>query len=144
MKNRKVLLSVTGVAQNQGNDDEAMHLVTTGVLSGGDDAWRLRYTETQPDTDTKHNITVTMNNGIVIMQREGKYGTSMVFEKGRRFEGSYDTPYGALDMGVFATQVKYKVEDDFGEVSLQYQLDLQGQYAAMHELKIRFAPRGGA
>ncbi len=144
MKSKKVLLSVTGVAQNQGSEDEAMHLVTTGVLSGDQDAWRLKYTETQPDTDMKHNITVTMNHGVVTMQREGQYGTSMVFEKGRRFEGLYDTPYGALDMGVFATQVKYQVDDAFGEVNLQYQLDLQGQFAAMHELKIRFAPRGRA
>ncbi len=144
MRNKKVLLSVTGVAQNQGADDEAIHLVTTGTLSGENDRWRLKYTETQPDTDLKHDITVTMDHGVVTMQRDGQFGASMVFEKGRRFEGAYDTPYGALDMGVFATQVRYRVEDASGEVNLQYQLDLQGQFAAMHELKIRFVPRGRA
>ena len=48
-------------------------------------------------------------------------------------------------MGVYATRVKYQVDPSAGgEVSLQYQLDLQGQFAAMHELHIRFCPAGKA
>jgi len=31
-------------------------------------------------------------------------------------------------------------EQKTGEVNLKYQLDLQGQFAAMHELRIRFCP----
>ena len=31
-----------------------------------------------------------------------------------------------------------------GEVNLKYQLDLQGHFAAMHELRIRFCPAGKA
>ena len=90
-------------------------------------------------------MTLTLGKGVVTMERHGAFATSMVFEKGCRFEGSYDTPYGALDMGVYATQVKYRVDDeDNGEVNLQYQLDLQGQFAAMHELNIRFCPAGRA
>ena len=79
------------------------------------------------------------------MQRCGDFATSMVFEKGCRFEGSYDTPYGSLDMGVFPTLVRYCVDEEAnGEVKLKYQLDLQGQFAAMHELRIRFCPAGKA
>ena len=74
------------------------------------------------------------------MSREGDYHTSMIFSQGNRFEGSYNTPYGALEMGVFPTQVKYTVDDAHGEVVLKYQLDIQGQYASMREMRIRFAP----
>ena len=53
----------------------------------------------------------------------------------------YRTPYGALDMGIYATHVKYNVDQQqTGEVNLKYQLDLQGQFAAIHELRIRFCP----
>ena len=77
------------------------------------------------------------------MQRTGAFATSMVFDQGHRFEGNYSTPYGDLAMGVYATHVKYQVEDGpIGEVNLTYQLDLQGQFAAMHELRIRFCPAG--
>ena len=144
MDKKQVLLSVTGWAQDQEEKPEPVRLLTTGTLSGADEAWRLDYTETQPDNQS-HDVVVTMGKGVVTMQRMGPFSTSMVFEKGRRFEGSYYTPYGALDMGVYATQVKYEVDAELtGEVSLQYQLDLQGQFAAMHELRIRFCPAGKA
>ena len=141
MKKTEVLLSVSGWSQGQDEEKEdSVRLLTTGFLSRQGEDWRIDYTETQDDDDA-HDITLTMGKGVVTMQRKGPYHTSMVFEKGRRFEGSYITPYGDLDMGIFSTQVKYSVDEEAtGEVQLQYQLDLQGQFAAMHELNIRFCP----
>lgn len=144
MEKKQVLLSVTGWAQAEEDKPEPVRLLTTGTLSGAEDGWRIDYTETQPDNES-HDVVVTMEKGVVTMQRMGPYSTSMVFEKGRRFEGSYYTPYGALDMGVYATQVQYAVDDQSnGEVNLKYQLDLQGQFAAMHDLRIKFCPSGKA
>ncbi len=142
MRGKKVVLSVTGVVQDVGSEEtsDEMRLVTTGELTGEKDSYCLRYTETQPDTAETHKVTFTMQDGVVTMSREGDYHTSMIFSQGNRFEGSYNTPYGALEMGVFPTQVKYTVDDAHGEVVLKYQLDIQGQYASMREMRIRFAP----
>ena len=145
MEKKQVLLSVAGQSQVEKNDPpETVRLLTTGTFTGNRDAWRIDYTETQPDNQA-HDVTLTVGKGVVTMQRAGVYSTSMVFEKGRRFEGSYVTPFGALDMGVYATQVKYQMDEaSVGEVNLKYQLDLQGQFAAMHELHIKICPAGKA
>ncbi len=142
MEKTQVLLSVSGWSQTQGDEEaDTVRLLTTGTLTGRDDAWRIDYTETQPDSSASHDVVVKMQKGVVTMERLGDYATSMVFEKGRRFEGSYHTPFGALDMGIFSTTVKYNVDEQKpGEVNLKYQLDLQGQFAATHELRIRFCP----
>ena len=143
MRGKKVLLSVTGIAHDIGSQEEAdeMRLVTTGELSGDtlQGPWQLRYTETQPDAASADRITFTMDKGTVTMLREGEYSTSMIFSPGSRYEGSYDTPWGALEMGVFPTQVKYRADEDKGEVVLKYQLDIQGHYSSMREMRIRFA-----
>lgn len=141
MKSQKVILSVSGSVQ--GEENEGIRLMTTGLLSGGDPHWKLRYNETLPDGEMSHHVTVSMDEGVVTMQRDGMFATSMVFEKGHRFEGSYNTPFGSIDMGVFPTRVNYHVNEGAGEVNLQYQLDLRGQFEAMHELSIRFAPGAG-
>lgn len=146
LEKKHVLLSVAGQSQADTNDQpETVRLLTTGTFTGNRDCWRIDYTETQPDDSHSHDVILTMEKGVVTMQRVGDFATSMVFEQGRRFEGSYHTPFGALDMGVYATQVKYEMDEQAqsGEVNLKYQLDLQGQYAAMHELHIRFCPSGG-
>ncbi len=142
MKKQRVLVSVTGWTRED-DQPESVRLLTTGTLTGAPERWRIDYTETQPDNDA-HDVTLTMEKGVVTMQRLGPFSTSMVFEQGRRFEGSYQTPYGALAMGVYPTHVKYHVDEEaMGEVDLTYQLDLQGQFAAMHELRIKFCPSGG-
>ncbi len=143
MQKKQVLVSITGWTRENDVQDDPMRLLTTGTLTGEKDAWRIDYTETEPDDGETHFVTLTMGKGVVTMERSGQFATSMVFDQGRRFEGSYRTPFGDLAMGVYPTQVKYQVDRDHtGEVNLTYQLDLQGQFAAMHELRIRFCPAG--
>ena len=141
-KKQQVLLSVMGWTHDDDEPGDSVRLLTTGTMTGGKDLWRIDYTETQPDNEGS-DVTLTLDKGVVTMQRTGAFATSMVFDQGHRFEGNYSTPYGDLAMGVYATHVKYQVEDGpIGEVNLTYQLDLQGQFAAMHELRIRFCPAG--
>lgn len=140
MRNKPVLLTVTGVAMHKGEEDDAMRLTTMGTLSGSQDKWKLKYEESQSDSNEKHSITMTMDGGTVTMKRGGAHGTNMVFQKGRRFESSYRTPFGTFDMGIFPSRVDYHVnEGGEGEISLKYQLDIQGQYASVHHLRIDFA-----
>lgn len=141
---QRVLVSVMGWTHEEDDASDSVRLLTTGTLSGNRNAWRIDYTETQMDNES-HDVTLTLDRGVVTMERAGSFATSMVFEQGRRFEGNYRTPYGDLAMGVYPTQVQYTVDDAAtGEVNLTYQLDLQGQFAAMHELRIRFCPAGKA
>ena len=103
-----------------------------------DQGFSLHYDETQPESGETSHIIMDMEKGSVTMVRDGSYATSMVFEKGRRFQGNYHTPIGDLEMGIYATKVTYSANEEKGDVSLQYQLDLQGQFVAMHELKVLF------
>lgn len=140
MKRKKVLLTVTGMAGDFGETDEAMRLITTGTLSNEKGQWKLRYEENQPDTKEKRRVTMTMDDGVVTMARDGAWGTNMVFQRGRRFETSYNTPFGAFGMGIFPTQVDYRVDDSGeGEIALRYQLDIQGQFTSVNDLNIRFS-----
>jgi len=140
MKRRKVLLTVTGVTSDFGETDDAMRLITTGTLTGENNKWKLRYEENQPDTKEKRKVTMTMDDGVVTMARDGSWGTNMVFREGRRFETNYNTPFGAFGMGIFPTQVDYKVDESGdGEIALKYQLDIQGQFTSVNDLKISFS-----
>ncbi|MBR6525372.1 MAG: DUF1934 domain-containing protein [Clostridia bacterium] len=139
-----VLISVTGKnrAMDNGDEMDAVKLMTMGRLSPVGDGWRLDYEETDPDGGAKQKIRMDMQDKRVTMQRVGEYGTTMVFEKDHRFEGYYHTPFGNLRMGVFATRVYWKVDKGQGQVELQYQLDMQGNFSAVHDLTLRFAQNG--
>ena len=138
-----VLLSLSGSAQTgDGAEDGPIQIMTTGLMTLSEDSYVLRYQESQPDDDgktvTTQDVILELSPGRVTMTRLGEYGTSMVFVKDQRFEGVYHTPYGDLDMAVYATRVSCRLAPERGSVHLQYQLDLQGAFAAMHELHLEY------
>ena len=136
-----VLLSVSGSSGQSDQGDDEVKLMTSGTLAVVPEGYRLCYRETQPDSDEYQDIELVMNEKTVTMTRSGAYATGMVFEKGRRFEGVYDTPYGSLDMAVYATRVFCRLGEERGEVQLRYQLDMQGQFADVHDLKIKYSKK---
>lgn len=142
-KGTRVLVMLTGsTLDERGIPEEPVKVITTGELkptpSGG---YMLRYQESQED-DTGETLTqevlLMMQSGRVTMTRLGDFGTTMVFVKDRRFEGSYRTPYGELAMALYATQVSASLYPDHGSVHLEYQLDVQGSFAAMHTLQLEY------
>ena len=72
------------------------------------------------------------------MMRTGDCSNTMVFVKGQRFEGTYRTPYGNMDMAVFSGVVTCDAGERSGSVHLKYQLDIGGAYASTNELHLEY------
>lgn len=134
-----VVLTLLGRSQTAPDDPgDPIRLMTTGQLSMAGPMYILQYKETQPDDNTSQDVVLQMEPGRVVMTRLGDFGTSMAFVKGKRFQGVYHTPYGDLEMAVYATQVSCSLSPEKGRVHLTYQLDMQGSFAAMNELKLEY------
>lgn len=142
-KSRHVLVTLLGAAKNErGEAEEPIRLMTTGELKNTPSGAILRYQESQTDDSDgsvmTQDIILMMQPGRVSMNRLGDFGTSMVFVKDRRFEGVYRTPYGEMDMALYATQVDVYLEEDRGSVYLEYQLDFAGGFVSMHTMKLEY------
>ena len=138
---KNVIMTVVGCVKNEGLPEDVVKLFTTGYLSGEDDCWKLKYTETDPETSERSHVTLQMEKNSVSMSRDGFGRTLMQFTPGRRFEGMYQTPFGDMSIGIFPNQVSYRVDSEKGEIDLSYRLDIQGQYSGERELHIRFADK---
>ena len=143
---RSVLVTLHGASKNDlGEMEEPIRLMTTGELTATPGGYVLRYEESQTDEGDgsvmTQEILLMMQPGRVSMTRLGPFGTSMVFVKDRRFEGVYHTPYGDMDMAIFATQVNVDLGAEKGSVFLEYQLDMQGGFVSMHTLQLEYAAR---
>lgn len=140
---RHVLVTLMGAAKNDvGEAEEPIRLMTTGELKATPSGYMLRYQESQTDDSDgsvmTQDIILLMQPGRVSMNRLGDFGTSMVFVKDRRFEGVYRTPYGDMDMALYATRVDVELSEDRGSVYLEYQLDFAGGFASMHTMRLEY------
>jgi len=80
---------------------------------------------------------------MLMMQRDGDYATQLIFRRGQRYEGIYRTPFGEMDVAVFCTRLSYDLNEDGGEIVLMYQMDMNGTFAAMHQMHMQVMVKNG-
>lgn len=128
------LTLISSSHNDRGDAEEPIRMMTTGQLRQTPRGFMLRYEENLTDEDTGRiqtsPVIMTMQPGRVVMNRLGDFGTTLVFVKDTRFEGPYRTPYGEMDLAIYTTHVSTKLSPEKGSIRLEYQIDMNGGYAA--------------
>lgn len=139
-----VLISIRSTAhRDEGAEDEAITILTSGTLTLlSEQSAMIRYEETLDESMPPQTVEITIEDGSATMHRNGDYATSMVFRKGCRYEGEYHTPFGNMELAVFCTRLNCQLGPDGGLMRLRYQLDLNGQFAAVHEMELTMVKQG--
>lgn len=148
MDDRKIPVTVALSSSSRGEsgvEEPMMQLICRGEIREMAKGLMLRYEETQQDEETGETMTsmvyLTLQEDRVTMTRPGAYSTAMVFVKDTRFEGAYHTPFGDLKMAFYTTGLFCQCDLNSGHVHLEYQLDMQGNYAVMQIIDVKyFAP----
>ncbi|MGN0793075.1 MAG: DUF1934 domain-containing protein [Aristaeellaceae bacterium] len=146
-KAKPVLVTLVSASHTDDSEmEELIRLRCQGELKESANGYLLRYQEVQTDEETgttiSQDVILSLQPDRVTMTRLGDFGTTMVFVKDRRFEGAYHTPYGDLALALFATQVTCHPGPDSGSVHLEYQLDMQGHYAAVQTIDVTYTAEG--
>jgi uncharacterized beta-barrel protein YwiB (DUF1934 family) len=133
-----ILISLEAQSTADERPEDAIRLITTGKLFERDEETVIKYEESLDEKEPPQKIELTVHGEEITMSRQGTLDAKMVFSKGHRYETQYHTPYGDIDMALYCIQAACKRSNDGGELSLRYQLDLGGQYAAMHDMKLHW------
>lgn len=136
---KPVMITLTATAISDEEMPDTIQLLTSGTLTELEDGYMLAYEESLDETEPPQHVELRLTQRGVTMSRTGAYATDMVFRRGERFECLYNTPQGTLELALYCTKSVFNVGDEGGAVQLKYQLDMGGQYVAMHDLNLRFA-----
>ena len=136
---KDVIISIKGMQAYEGNEEDAVELVTEGrLLDCGEDGLTLTYQESEltgmEGTLPSFHLE---KNGRVTLLRMGEVNSQMVFEEGRRHLSLYQTPYGELSVGVLANRVKNTVDMSGGELELDYAIELDHALAGQNLFRIQ-------
>ena len=144
IKDKPVMINLLATARYDQAPDFPVQFMTRGsrsMLPNGEAV--IRYTESFHDDDSGETMTAIVSLELaksrVTMTRHGDDTNTMVFVPQQRYEGIYQTPYGDMNMGVFARDVSCMIGPDKGSVHLKYQLDFQGTYASTNELHLEYS-----
>ncbi len=130
-----VLISITGTQVVDGERD-TIELTTTGGMDPAEDGWRLTYEESAATGMEGVTTSILVRPDEVLLERTGNMNSLLVLQKGRRHQCSYETPYGALMLGVYTKELSSTLSRSGGDLRFAYTLDMNAGVASVHDVHI--------
>ena len=137
---KDVTLKIVGTHIYDNVEENQLELITEGKLyEHGDDIY-LTYDESEFSGMEGCKTRLTLAGDVVSMTRQGSavgIDTEIRFEKGKRYNGFYDTPYGTVEMEVLTNELINTVDAKRGGiVNIDYNISLKGLVEGRSRLNI--------
>ena len=138
-----VIISIKGMQSLDGAENETVELVTEGTLiRDGDGEYTISYQESEVTGMEGTLTTFQIERGRVTLLRIGEFNSQMVFEQGRRHLSMYDTPYGALSVGVNTRRMRCRMGEHGGNIEIDYAIEIDHAVAGQNQFQIDVREKG--
>jgi uncharacterized beta-barrel protein YwiB (DUF1934 family) len=137
---KDITLKIIGKQYSEDQEEDQMEFVTEGKLYERNGALYLIYEESEFSGMPGCKTSLKMTPECIRMKRIGEssaFGMDFVFEKGKRFQSSYRTPYGVFDMEVLTNNVVNNLTPEgTGDIFIDYHISLNGMREGRNCLSI--------
>ncbi len=128
-----VIISIKGKQLYAESGPDEMELVTSGTLKrdsrGG---LTISYQESELTGLEGTTTKVHVDGGRVTLLREGSINSQMVFEEGMRHLSMYETPYGALSIGINTKRMRSTLGESGGDLEIDYAIEIDNLLAGQN------------
>ena len=133
---KEVVISIKGMQQYEGALPDAVELVTAGRLARDGTGYTLSYQESELTGLEGTLTTIQVDGGQVTLMRVGEFNSQLVFQEGRRHLSMYNTPYGAMSIGVNTRHLMASLTDQGGDIEVDYTIEVDHALAGRNVFRI--------
>lgn len=141
---KNVIISIKGVQRLEDADPDTMELVTEGRLEQDGNSYTLSYQESELTGLEGTMTTIQVEGEQVTLMRMGEFNSQMVFQEGRRHLSMYNTPYGAMSVGVNTRHLLADLSDKGGDIEIDYAIEIDHAIAGRSVFQIKVREANGA
>lgn len=126
---KDVFLQIKGNKIDKSGQNEVCELIAGGVYSYDKESgqFTIEYDETELSGMNGTRTTIIADKSTVQLVRDGRFSSHFIIQKGKKFIGNYQTPYGAIALELMPTDVDCALSEDGGLLSFRYSLLLGGE-----------------
>lgn len=140
---KEVLIHVRGLQlMDPQGEDEPIEIVVPGEYYYRNGSHYLKYEERMEDFREPTINYIKMSERGMEVRKKGLINVHMVFQQGKKNMTYYSTPYGTIQMGIAATNLELKEEDDFLDMKVDYSLDMNEEHVADCYLSVKATEKG--
>ena len=133
---KEVVISIKGMQKYEGALPDAMELVTKGRLAREGESYTLSYQESELTGLDGTLTTIQVDGNQVTLMRVGEFNSQLVFQEGRRHLSMYNTPYGAMAIGVNTRHLLAQLTDQGGDIEVDYTIEVDHALAGRNVFRI--------
>ncbi len=131
-----VIISIKGDRRQIDDENDTVEFVTSGSLSFENGVYSLHYAESELTGMDGTQTTVMVENNKVTVERRGFVSSHMVFEQGQKHLSLYETPVGAITVGVNASAVESTLDENGGQLNVDYSIEIDNAFAGYNGFSI--------
>ncbi len=141
---KDIILRIIGKSLVGQEEEDQMEFVTEGKFFERGGAMYIVYDESELSGMPGCKTSLRVGPGSVRMKRFGREvgaDTVMEFQKGKRTEGLYETPFGSFEMELLTNDIRSTLSGDGnGAVDIDYHISLKGLSQGRSLLNIEILP----
>lgn len=139
---KDIMLKIIGKQITIETEEDQLEFVTEGKYYEKGDSVYLVYDESQFSGMEGCTTSLKITGDKIRMKRYGNsigLDTEIEFEKGKRFKGYYDTPFGSVEMEVLTNDIvnNIKKSEGSGSLNIDYHISLKGLSEGRSKLDIQ-------
>ena len=108
----------------------------------GDEGYTFSYQESELTGLEGTLTTFQVEPERITLMRMGMVNSQMVFQPGKRHFSMYDTPYGALSIGINTRKMRSSLNQDGGEIEIDYAIEIDHAVAGESLFRIHVREKG--
>lgn len=133
--NKKVLISVKTVQYIDGQP-ESVELITQGEYHKEGNEYFAEYEESEISGMEGTKTIMKINKDTLRIVRSGTTTSDLLFKKGTDHVSLYNTPFGTLEVMIKPRKIDIKMDDEGGNVKLEYKMEAFGLDAIENALEL--------
>ena len=141
---KDVVISIKGMQKYDNTDPDVIELVTEGRLTREGNSYTLSYQESELTGLEGTLTTIQVDGEQITLMRMGEFTSQMVFQEGRRHLSMYNTPYGAMAIGVNTRHLLADLSDKGGDIEIDYAIEIDHAIAGRSVFQIKVREADGA
>ena len=137
-----ILISVKGLHTMESEQEDEIEVFSAGKYYLKNGKHYIFYEELVEDTKEVIKNRITLADGHMEVQKSGPMTAKMVFERDKKNESWYNTPFGNLLAGIEVTSMKVKEQEDLLEIGVDYELEVNYERLADCRIQIKVMSKG--
>lgn len=139
---KDVIIQINGSPKYDDADGEEIELTTAGRFYRKNGSYYIMYKESELTGMEGITTTLKVEGKRITLMRNGLYPTQMIFEKGQRHFGIYNTEFGSMTVAVSARDVRHSMTDAGGELFIDYAIEIDNVLTGENLFKIHVKEAG--